>query len=101
MSTRQSATQPEQVQRGTFYILWCEGCGHATEPPKAFDPPMFVAPAREPMKCLDCGGFLLLVEGFIAPQTEMWQKAPGSQWKHVVYPEGLPRDRGRQIWMRP
>lgn len=91
----------QQVQRGTFYLLHCDQCGHASPPPPRFDPPGFVDPTREPMRCHDCRENLHLIECFTAPETTMWQVGPGAIWQHVIYPESLPRRDGRQLWMQP
>lgn len=87
----------EQVQRGTFYLLGCETCGRFDKPPKPFRCDV-AEPSAQPMRCSDCGDLLLLVEGWVAPETEMWQAKRGSMWRHVVFPESLPESTGRQIW---
>lgn len=90
----------EQVQRSTFYLLGCEGCGRFEEPPARLDS-RIAAMSSEPMRCDECGELLLLAECFVAPQTTMWQRVRGSSLRHVIYPESLPEKSGRQIWMAP
>jgi hypothetical protein len=97
-----AVTRPEQVQRPTFYLLVCERCGHVADAPKRVDTPDFVKPVAEPMRCNDCDDLLLLAECFVAPLTTLWQRGPGWEWKHVIYPEALPdKDGGRHLWMQP
>lgn len=86
-----------QVQVNTFYLLWCETCGHAAEPSKPIEQPDFVAPASDFLRCNDCGEGLHLLECFTAPESTMWQARPGATWHHVIYAHNLSR-RGRQIW---
>lgn len=88
----------QKVQRRTFYLLGCESCGKFESPPKPLRSET-AAPSSEPMRCQDCGEVLLLVEGFVAPQAEMWQRTPGATWQHVAFPELLPDSDGRQLWM--
>jgi hypothetical protein len=87
----------DKMQRSTFYLLGCEGCGKWEEPPPRLRSDV-VAPTSEPMRCSECNGLLTLAECFIAPESEMWQRGPGSSWHHVAYPESLPDRKGRQIW---
>lgn len=101
MADATTVRKPEQVQRRTWFLLWCERCGHADEPPPNFDPPYFTAPSTEPMKCNDCGEHLHLIECFTAPESVTWQKAPGHPWQSVVYPDRLPDVTYRQRWMHP
>lgn len=96
-----------QVQVGTFYLLWCEDCGCASEPSPRPPQPDLVAPATEALRCNQCGRFLLLLECFNAPQTQLWHAKPGDAWQTVIYPDDLPqarwpsRNAGRRLWIDP
>jgi hypothetical protein len=48
------------TQRHTFALLWCERCGHASEPPARPELPPFVDD-DQPLKCNDCGEMLTLL----------------------------------------
>lgn len=80
--------------RHTFYLLGCEGCAHFEPPPPPT--PTHIA-STEPMRCAACGELLLLVECWLADETQMWQPNPGAMWHHVAFPDRLPKTDGRRV----
>lgn len=105
LSGASTSVERPQVQVNTFYLLWCQGCGHADEPGSPTEQPDFVAPLSEAMRCNDCGEHLHLIECFTGLQSKMWQVKPGAMWQHVIYADELPKPKygrgpaGRSIWV--
>lgn len=88
---------PEQVQRRTFYMIGCERCGQFGPPSARLEG----AARTEPMRCPECLDFLMLVECFIAPESEAYQeRGPGDTIRYVSWPDRLPLSDGRQVWMQ-
>jgi hypothetical protein len=48
-----------------FSLLWCEACGHASEPPRMESFPSFVGGTGHPLTCIDCGEPLTMIEAHV------------------------------------